>query len=223
MATNSQGDWSPVLEPRWRFSLAGLGLLAILISLVLYWIPPNREDKDTTSTIEHAYTKAATVKTTLRPADPTSFCLSLFGSGVLALFVAANGLRLVKVSKEGGDFAVPTPAQVDKAVRNAKELPTETLKLQVAAPDLPSPAPEPTAGETVGTKKVYQPKEIPVQVIADFFAGFPDSVETVDDIAYGVREQGKGNFPWFIHLKSGDTFKVSYGGQGKRGATPKQE
>lgn len=152
--------------------------------------------------------------------SPEAIVVALVGLGALLILVGVNGRKVVGLKFGGAE------ATLDGAAKDAEA--KAVLAAEVAGEE---PADEGTASDLepgqgaaslikIGDAELVrvEPGQVPARVLADMAAdGF--SVRSSADVAWGARRLGRGNNPWYVHLKSGRTFKVSYGGQGVTGAT----
>jgi hypothetical protein len=194
----------------WRAVLTGLGAFSVLLSVALYDNPPVRESVDATGS-------NAQVRRT-QPADPTAFSISLLVFGGIALVLAANGRKILRLSKEGADFDGHSPSEVTKDDKNAQKAIEKADKEPPVTPVTPST----TFVKDGYEYQTYELDGIPPEVIADIQQEQPDVIKSFADILYGFRRTGQGNPSWFVKLRTGTTLQVSYGGRGKTGSTVKK-
>lgn len=182
------------------------GIAGIAGSSVLYLVPPQRKSTQTPAT--------APASTTVTQAEPTVFSVTVFVAGVVLILTAANGRKIVRLSREGADFDTPTEDQVTADVERLKDQINEDKE----APVTPA-KPEKTFTRDGYEYQVFEAQDVPLEVLAAVSRAEPKLVEAVTDVDYAFRRTGKGNHTWFLKAKSGDTLAVSFGGRGKAAAT----
>lgn len=194
----------------WRCALLLVGVAMVAASVLVYTSPPLRWSTEQIGT--------APAKVTSTQGDATTYGVALLSMGAVAILLAANGLKLVKLSKtEAGFASAPGPSAVNEAKKSG-DAPEKTVEVK----DAESPEPEGEAVKTVSGEGVFKPEDIPIRVLADLSKEKPGAIETPADVEFGLHKHGKGNHPWYLKLMNGDTFKVAYGGQSKTGASVQQ-
>jgi hypothetical protein len=141
--------------------------------------------------------------------------IALVGIGSLLVLVGING-RVVRGVKFGG-------AEATLAAEQAKD---EAVKAIVAADtDLAKPSdgqdttPPPGEGDArllivAGRDLVrVEPAQVPIRVLTDLAASGVQ-VTSSADIAWGARELGQEGAPWYVQLRSGRAFRISYAHRG---------
>ena len=150
-------------------------------------------------------------------AEPTTYCVALLAMGAVLLIVAANGLRVARLSRDGLEFPVPSEDQVLDDALHAKA-PDEVLTLP---PPAAVAAPGATFTQNDDEYQVFEPEDIPAKVIEDLMRAPQPVIKSLSDVAYGFRRIGQGNHAWFVTTRGGVTQQVSYGGRGKSDASVK--
>jgi hypothetical protein len=89
------------------------GVLGIIVSAIIFMRPPSRETR--------AEESDKVVRITKSQPEPTTYALGLLSFGGLFLFLAANGLKISKVSKDVVDAAMVNGDgnSYNKAIRDA--------------------------------------------------------------------------------------------------------
>jgi hypothetical protein len=202
---NAPGTKYTLLHLGWRIALGVVGVGMVALSVIVYANPPLRWSS------EQAGTTPAKVTST--QAEATTYSVALVGIGAVALLLAANGLKLVSLSNKDATFAT------DPDRGNVNELKAESAKNTVKVPGEDAPEPKGKAAKVVGDDSIFEPEDIPIQVLADLLKDNPDAIRTAADVEYATRERGKGNHPWYLKLTNGESYKVAYGGRGKSEGT----
>ena len=153
-----------------------------------------------------------------QPAEVTAVALA--GMGALLVLVGVNGRKVIGL-KFGGAEATLDGAAKDAQAKAllAADVGGEPA-VEGAAPAELEPGEGTASVLTIGDAELVRvdPSQVPARVLTDL-AGGGARVRSSSDIDWGARRLGQGNNPWYVHLKSGQTYKVSYGGQGLTGAT----
>lgn len=155
-------------------------------------------------------------------AEPTSLALLLTGTGLLLLLIAINGRKLVSLKLPGGIEA--TTSELEKKALE-KAVGTDAKKLKAIEGDAPdSSAPDAIPSDKINLGGVelglYKIDSVPTQVFRELL--LKENIELPEkfSIEFVARKFGRGNHPWLVKFRENDwTWKVSFGGQGKSGAT----
>lgn len=211
-----KGHEGPYLELhcgwRWAFAVAALGALFAAWWMVRW--PPSYER------IEKG-PRGETLRMTTTQTESNTFALGLLCFGGIAAFMAANGLKLAKVSSDGAEAAARIQEEA-KAVRNSADEDTGSqFTTATQWPDEDPPVPPITK---IDGYNIYSADAIPIQVLMDLKKELAAKQSSASlkyplDVKYGQRQPGQGNHAWYVTLSNGSTFRLSYGGQGKTAAT----
>ena len=199
-----------------RWVSFSIGLALLLLSLCAVANPPFYE------TIERD-TADGSVKTSYTTADlSTPFTVTFITAALLVLY-ALNGRAITRIS--AGDFSAESGSSIDNA-NNFFDKPSDGSEYINVNADGDAPQPtEPSEGvvSTIeGEVAVYDLLDVPAKVIRDAFSKWPDDEPLPDDLQsfeFATRKTGKGNHPWTLKFRGKKPIVVSYGGQGKTGAT----
>jgi hypothetical protein len=187
-----------------------VGIVWIAGSAYLFVEPPRRTKTESPT--------SGPASTTVVQAEPTTFSTAIFVAGAVLVIIAANGRKLVRVSKEGAEFDAPTQDQVFDDAERVKAPIEET-----GAPPVTPARPEKTFAKDGCEYQVFEPQDVPLEVLGAVSRGPGALAKTVADIDYAFRRTGKGNNTWFLKTRSGETVGVSFGGQGKTQPTVSTE
>jgi hypothetical protein len=214
MANGAADASQHVLSTRSRIlsGLAGLGIAGA--GIALYVDPPDVER------FPPQCGEAACVTSVEEPSEIVT--TGMLATGALLFLVAVNG-RVVLGLKFGGAEATMAEERVkDEAARAA--VVADLALDDNSALNEPDTAPAPGEGDarliTVAGRDLVRvdPAQVPIQVLMDMGAhGAP--VSSSADIAWGARQVGQGNQPWYVQLRSGRVFKISYDESGSHGVS----
>lgn len=153
---------------------------------------------------------------------PEAFATAVVAAGALLLLVAVNGRKVSGIKVGGAEATLAEQKARDTA---AKVLVSADLSAAEASEEHDRDAsPEPGAGDarilSIQGRSVVRvdPDQVPVRVLTEL-ASSDAPVRSSADVEWGARQSGQGNHPWFVQLRSGEAYKVSYGGQGKQDPT----
>lgn len=201
-------------EARWFLGI--FGMLLALAGIALTIDPPNVRE------FAPQCAKASCVAEVEEPSDVTP--PALIGAGAVLVLVAVNGRRLSGLKIAGAEATMAEEKVKDEQAKAA--VMADLATTGGASPSDASGTDETSPGE--GDARVLSiagrdlvrvaPEQVPIRVLTDLTKhGAP--IKSSADIAWGARQGGQGNHPWFVQTRGGRVFKVSYGGQGKEDAT----
>ena len=163
------------------------------------------------------------VKASFESTDTTLLSAVLAIGGLALILYAINGYKLIRFA--AGGFSAEAEHTKDRAqnfYKSGADI-ADSKKVETARE-----APQPTE-PAVGTVKengeelaVYELKDVPLSVISDAITAWPNedsAPRSTADFEFATRKKGKGNHPWTIKFQGKPAITVSYGGQGKAGAT----
>jgi hypothetical protein len=168
-------------------------------------------------------------------ADGSALVITLISVGVFLVVLAANGRRLTSLRVGLVEASSETAAAKAKKTLEGKggELDaTEEEKKSLQVIDVAKtvaetqPVASAVAQVTVDNKDldVFSLPDVPTRVVADLLLWLQQAGRHLPpslDVEFIARRTGRqGNHPWLIKFRGlPDTFRVSYGGQGKTGPT----
>jgi len=131
------------------------------------------------------------------------------------------------LSAAGVSAEAPDAAAVAKGYYGAPSEDRPRAEVTVQDKESPEPSEVPTGylDAEDGRYAVYKLNELPISVITDALASWPEGDNKPEDLSsfeFATRKTGKGNHPWTIKFKGKKAVIVSYGGYGKVGATVAQ-
>lgn len=208
--------------PDWlRYLSAIVGAAIIFGAVALLFCPPERVSRELSGS-------NTVVKVVLETADVTTPFLVVFLAGFALLVFAINGLRFAKISAAGLSAEAPDAATAAKGYYEAPSEDRPKNEVTVQDKESPEPSEVPTGYLEAedGKYAVYKLNELPMAVITDALALWPEGATKPEDLnsfEFATRKTGKGNHPWTIKFKGKKAVVVSYGGQGKGKATVAQQ
>lgn len=115
---------------RWRCSLAAVGRVAVLVSLVFWLLADTYHQVTKVYTVKTAGGNSHTVTVTGPPGPSTTVITTLLGAGVIMILVAALFTRITKITFPwGGEIDLGGTSAALKRVINAKTRDTERRQL----------------------------------------------------------------------------------------------
>ena len=199
---------------RW---IAGVsGLLSVAAAALLFYCPP--------MTKQFPPQCAAPTCLTEVPASPMPLVVGLMVAGILLVLFALNGRRLSSLKVAGVEAEMPGAAEAAK--RNLEKTAPQPEDEGEGEPP-PGTTPTSRPSETITVRgieyEIYALDDVPIRVIKDALAGIEAlPAGTLSRIDFIARRSGRGNHPWLMKFRDQDeTWKISYGGQGKEDATVK--
>ncbi|HGM5919363.1 TPA: hypothetical protein ACKP5X_001644 [Stenotrophomonas maltophilia] len=201
---------------RSRIFTALLGLMTFLGGIAYSYLPPDKFSVERDG-------RWKVVKASFESTDTTLLSAVLAVGGLVLVLYAINGYKLIRFA--AGSFSAEA--------EHAKDLAQNFYRLGADVADSKQvetarEAPQPTE-PAVGTVKengeelaVYELKDVPLSVISDAITAWPNedgAPRSTADFEFATRKKGKGNHPWTIKFQGKPAITVSYGGQGKAGAT----
>lgn len=203
---------------RWLSGIIGISI--IFAAFTLLFFPPERASRELDGS-------NIVVKVVLETADVTTPFLLIFLAGFALLVFAINGFRFAKISAAGVSAEAPDTAAAAKGYYEAPSEDRPKTEVTVEDKESPEPSEVPTGYLEAedGKYAVYRLNELPTSVILDALALWPPGDTEPGDLSgfeFATRKTGKGNHPWTLKFKGKKAVVVSYGGQGKAGATVAQ-
>lgn len=220
----------PVVEglkcwERWACGI--LGLLCLVGAGILLYRPPMAKQFPP----QCASGECAAVM----PTVPMAVIVALLGVAALFIVVALNGKRLLSVKVAGVEAQMAGASESAKRALAGKDV--EDTKGAGAgkpadtAPEGTTPASQPAQTITIGNieYELFSLEDVPTRVMKDALEGIAKPAPngagdvppgTLGRLEFIARKSGRGNHPWLLKFRDLDqTWKVSYGGQGKGEAT----
>ena len=200
----------------WRVFTSALGAALCVGGLIYSYRPPQK-------VLVERDGHWRVVKASFEAADTTLLSAVLVIGGLVLVLYAINGYKIIRFS--AGGFS----AEADNAKERAQnfyksEAGNTNSKTVEATREAPQPTEPPvgTINENGDELAVYELKDVPLSVISDAISAWPNEDGTprsTADFEFATRKKGRGNNPWTIKFQGKPAVTVSYGGQGKPGAT----
>lgn len=203
-----------MLSDRERVGAYIVGLAAVIAAVITLLCPPKTDRFP-----PQCASKACLTEVRDKPISLIG--IFLISGSVFGLF-GLNGRRIFTLEMPGGlkaGMAKPTEA-LEKALSGK---PVEEEELEDSPPSDTQPTSEPATTVRISgiEYELYALSNVPIRVVRDALDNIEDLPSgTLSRIEFIARKAGKGNHPWLMKFFGTDTtWKISYGGQGKDGAT----
>ncbi len=143
--------------------------------------------------------------------------VAMFLAGVGLFVYGFNGYRLARVGFGSFNAEMSSPAISARKIEDAQ---TKQVEVRGEASDSPEATEAPVAQVPVegeGEFDVFKLEDIPLSVVKDALARWPDSERPPDNLGefeFAMRKRGKGNHPWTLKFRGRKALSVWYGSRG---------